>query len=112
MITVTPAEAYKEIVHCIKVGLVALVTGSPGSSKSSLVRQIAKDYKLKLIDFRLSSRMPEDISGYPMRTGDKATFCPFDVFPLETDQIPEGYNGWLLFFDEFTSANKAMQAAA
>jgi hypothetical protein len=112
MLTVSPNQAYKEIVHCIKVGLVPLLTGSPGTSKSAIVHKIAKDFKLKLIDVRLSSRMPEDISGYPMRNGNKATFFPFDIFPTDTDQIPEGYNGWLLFFDELTSATKPMQAAA
>jgi MoxR-like ATPase len=35
-----------------------------------------------------------------------------DTFPLETDPIPDGYNGWLLFFDEINSAPKAIQASA
>ena len=34
-----------------------------------------------------------------------------ETFPLEGDPIPEGYNGWLLFLDEFNSASTAVQAA-
>lgn len=35
-----------------------------------------------------------------------------DTFPLEGDPIPEGYSGWLLFFDEFNSASPAVQSAS
>lgn len=35
-----------------------------------------------------------------------------DTFPLEGDPIPEGYNGWLIFMDEFSSALRGVQAAA
>jgi len=35
-----------------------------------------------------------------------------ETFPIESDAVPSGYNGWLVFLDEFTSAPKAVQAAA
>ena len=35
-----------------------------------------------------------------------------DTFPIEGDAIPEGYSGWLILFDEITSAVPALQAAA
>ena len=35
-----------------------------------------------------------------------------ETFPIEGDEVPEGFNGWLLFLDEFTSAMPAVQAAA
>lgn len=35
-----------------------------------------------------------------------------ETFPLEHDKIPDGYNGWLLFLDEFNSASLAVQSAA
>lgn len=28
-----------------------------------------------------------------------ASFAPFDIFPTNLDEIPKGYNGWLLFFN-------------
>jgi hypothetical protein len=80
--------------------------------KSAIHAKIAKDFNLKLIDVRLSQAMPEDLNGFPMREGNKATFKPFDIFPIEGDEVPEGYDGWLLFLDEITSATKPVQAAA
>ena len=112
MFTITPKQAYDEILACISVGLTPLLTSSPGMGKSSLVRQIAEDHRLKLIDLRLSQCTPEDLQGFPMRQGNKAVFTPFSVFPLEDEEPPEGYDGWMLFLDELTSATKPVQAAA
>jgi hypothetical protein len=47
-----------------------------------------------------------------MRSGNKATFVPFDMFPLAGEPIPDGYDGFLLLLDEITSATKPVQAAA
>lgn len=112
MYSLTPKQARDEIIHCITAGLTPLMLSSPGMGKSALVHQLAADYRLKVLDLRLSQCTPEDLQGYPMRNGDKATFTPFDIFPLESDAVPEGYEGWLLFLDEITSATKPVQAAA
>lgn len=112
MFTVTPKQAYDEALHCMSRGLTPLITSSPGMGKSSIMHQLARDHNLKLIDVRLSQCTPEDLSGFPMRSGNKATFTPFDIFPVEGDEIPAGYEGWLLFLDEMTSATKPVQAAA
>lgn len=42
----------------------------------------------------------------------KAYYAPFNVFPLDTDPLPEGKEGWCLFLDEFSSATKPVIAAA
>lgn len=112
MFTVTPKSAIEEAVACIEAGLVAMFHGSPGVGKSAMAKQIAKMGNLKLVDVRLSTMTPEDLQGYPMRNGNKATFTPFDLFPLEGEPLPEGYDGWLVFFDELTSTGKPTQAAA
>jgi hypothetical protein len=112
MYTISPKQTYAEVLHCIARGLVPMVTSSPGMGKSSIMQKLAKDFNLKLLDLRLSQCTPEDLQGFPMRTGDKATFTPFDIFPLEGEAIPAGYDGWLLFLDEATSATKPVQAAA
>lgn len=98
----------------LPAGLVPFISGSPGIGKSEIVRGIANEFKLKLIDHRLSTSTPEDLSGLPRFTEDgKATFAPFtEMFPTDDMPIPEGYQGWLLFLDEFNSASKAVQAAA
>ena len=42
----------------------------------------------------------------------RSGFMPPEIFPLENDPIPKGYSGWLLFFDEMSSAPISVQAAA
>jgi len=108
----SPKEIYAELEIITQAGLVPMITGSPGTSKSAIVAKFSKDYGLKLIDCRLGTMMPEDLNGLPMREGKKATFAPFDLFPVEGDPLPKGYQGWLIFFDEITSAMKPTQAAA
>lgn len=101
------------VIEDIQAGLVSYLRSSPGIGKSAIVKQIAKEYNLKLIDHRLSTSMPEDMSGLPDMKGEKATFKPFDYLPIEgIDEVPPGYNGWLLFLDEFNSAGKTVMAAA
>jgi len=103
----------------LKADLVCLVTGPPAVGKSSIILQVAKQNNLKVIDVRLAQADPTDMNGIPMRddsTG-KASFMPFDTFPIEGDPLPtkpDGtkYAGWLLFLDELTSAPRSVEAAA
>ena len=110
---VTPKQAMEDSIRCIQAGIVPFLQSSPGIGKSSIAREIASAGKLKLIDLRLSQCAPEDLQGLPMKENGRAKFTPFDTFPLENiDAVPDGYNGWLLFLDEFNSASKGTQAAA
>ena len=110
----TPRQARSHIMDCMYAGVVPFLQSSPGMGKSSIVKSIGKDLRLKVIDHRLSTSAPEDLSGLPRFDEDgKARFAPFaDLFPLEDTPIPAGHDGWLLFLDEFNSASKAVQAAA
>jgi hypothetical protein len=112
MFTISPNQIYDEVVRHAAAGLVPIFKGSPGIGKSAALIQFAKDHNLKMIDVRLSQLAPEDLNGLPMRVGNKAIFAPYDLFPLEGDEIPEGYAGWLVFLDEITSATKPVQAAS
>lgn len=105
-------QAKELIVTYIKAGLVTMLVGSPGCGKSDLVRQIAEEFNLKVIDLRLAQCDPTDLNGFPNVMGDRAGYLPMNTFPLEGDPIPEGYSGWLLFMDEFNSAPSGVQAAA
>lgn len=96
----------------LRAKLVPMVAGSPALGKSAIAKHIAKEYKLKLIDLRLSQCDPTEIMGFPKITGERAGYIPMETFPIEGDPIPEGYNGWLLFLDELNSASNAVQAAA
>lgn len=112
--TIKISQAKDLISKVIKAKLVAMLSGSPGVGKSAIIHEIAREYGLKVIDMRLAQCDPTDILGFPgvdEKTG-KAFYRPMSTFPLETDTIPDGYNGWLLFLDEFRSAPKGVQAAA
>ena len=103
-------QIYKAVIACMNAGVVPYIIGSPGVGKSSVVREIAKKNNLKLIDVRLSLLESCDLNGFPQidKEADVATYVPFDIFPVTTDAIPEGYSGWLLFLDELPSADRAV----
>lgn len=110
----TPRQIRTMTLDCLYAGLVPFIQGSPGVGKSSILRSIGKELNLQLIDHRLSTSAPEDLSGLPrFDENGLARFAPFaDLFPLENTAMPDGKDGWLLFLDEFNSASKAVQAAA
>jgi hypothetical protein len=107
-----------------------MMAGDPGIGKSGITHGIADAHNLCLIDIRLAQCDPTDLNGFPhfykkqievpggFDTVKKATYVPMDIFPLEGDPLPinkktgKPYDGWLLFFDEFNSANLAVQAAS
>jgi len=105
-------QATSMIIKCIKARKVPMLIGSPGCGKSQAVHAIAKQFNLKVIDLRLSQCDPTDLNGFPNIKGTRASYLPMDTFPIEGDEIPEGYSGWLLFLDEFNAASTAVQAAA
>lgn len=100
-IQVNVHKATNEVARAIRKKLVPMLVGSPGEGKSAIGQAIANMYNLKVIDVRLSQADPADLMGYPRiddKTG-KASYAPMDTFPLEGDVIPEGYSGWLVFFN-------------
>lgn len=115
--TLTPRQLAAKLEKSFYAGNVPMVKGSPGIGKSSIFKQVAKKLGLKVLDHRLSTSAPEDLSGLPEFFTDadgnrRARFAPFDIFPIEGQSLPEGFQGWLLFLDEFNSAPKSVQAAA
>lgn len=121
-LTVNCAEAKEMMISCVKAKLTPFITGSPGVGKSSIVAEIAKQFKLKLIDFRLSQADPTDLNGFPYidPVTKVASYTPMDTFPIESTPLPtyvddagntQTYDGWLLFLDEFNSASLAVQKA-
>ncbi len=109
----TPRQTRRSILKTLQAGNVPFVSSSPGMGKSALNKSIAKDENLFLIDHRLSTSAPEDLSGLPrFNPNGTAEFVPFNIFPTEETPLPPGCDGWLLFLDEFNSAHKSVQAAA
>lgn len=115
---ITPRQATEFVSDCVEADVIPFLKGSPGTGKSSIMRGVASKFMLSLIDQRISTSQPEDFSGLPeFRTladgSRRATFAPFDgIFPLEDTPVPEGYDGWMLFMDEFNSGREDVLAAS
>lgn len=113
LFTANLSQTKQIILDSINNHRVPYITSSPGKGKSAIIKEFAKERNLKLIDVRLSTCLPEDLNGLPFKNNkNKAEYLPFDMFPLETDPIPEGYKGWLLFFDELSGAKMDVQIAS
>lgn len=117
--SVSFSQAKNLVTHYVRAGIVAFLRSSPGVGKSSMMREIAKDFNLKFIDLRLSQVDPTDLQGFavPNHASGKVSYMPVDVFPLETDPLPLNeagvpYSGFMLFLDEFNSASLAVQKSA
>ena len=113
----TPRQAKEFAIDCIESGLVPFIQSSPGMGKSAIMRAIARMFNLWLIDHRLSTSAPEDMSGLPEFYDDtlgirRARFVPFEMFPVAGTMLPKGYDGWMLFLDEANSGTKMVQAAS
>ena len=109
---VKASQASTMIAKFLRARLVPMVEGSPGIGKSSIAQQVAKEFNLKLIDIRLAQCDPTDLCGFPRIDGNKAGYVPMDTFPLDGDEIPKGYSGWLILFDEITSAPLSSNSCA
>lgn len=85
-----------------------LVMGAPGIGKSDLVRQIAADRGINLIDLRLSTIDAVDLRGLPAIENGKAVFYPMGELPDEAKHGKEG----ILFLDELPQALMTVQNAS
>lgn len=123
--------------RCILAGLVPNLVGPPGVGKSSIIRKVAEDLNLKVIDYRVTIKDPTDFGGLPNffsmkdKNGDDITRVqhvgntsfplqriddlPYkydeDMNPIMENGVHAQYDGWLLFFDELSSASPMIKAA-
>ena len=81
------------------------IWGPPGVGKSSIVRAVAEQKSLPLIDVRASLLDPTDLRGIPMVVDGRAVWCPPSFLP--TPEQPRG----ILFFDELNAAPPLVQAS-
>jgi hypothetical protein len=82
----------------------AFVWGPPGVGKSSIVRGVAQDAGLPVIDLRASLLDPTDLRGIPSIDKGRAVWCPPAFLP--TPEAPPG----VLFLDEINAAPPLVQA--
>lgn len=92
-IEITP----KQFKQGLKTKRNMLVFGKSGEGKTAIVEEYAAENGLKIIDFDLAGRLPEEVAGIPAVTGDYYTRT-LDV-ELEEFFKCQG-EGYVLFFDE------------
>ena len=102
------------VILAMRAKLVPFLHGSPAIGKSAIVKQIAADHNLELIDIRLSQCDPTDLNGFPSpdKEHGKSTYLPMDMCPLDKDPLPKGKDGWLIFLDELNAADRATTKAS
>lgn len=91
-------ELYKKY---IENNIPLLLMGKSGTGKSEIIKSIAGELGLPIVDLRLSQLPPEDLNGLPAPTDDKKAF---------TYLLPDWYNKYqpdtpfVLFLDEINQA--------
>ena len=101
-----PSQIVETINLCIEANQPVMLHGSPGVGKSAVVRQVAAQRGIDLIDLRLSQLDPVDLRGVPsVDTKKRITSWNTPNF------LPTDGKG-ILFLDEINSAAQATQAAA
>ena len=101
-----PSQITTALSYLIDANQPVMLHGSPGVGKSDVVRQIAKQRGIELIDLRLSQLDPVDLRGVPsVDTKKHITSWNTPSF------LPTDGKG-ILFLDEINSAAQATQAAA
>lgn len=99
-----PSVVKEALKQCIAAGRPPHIWGPPGIGKSEVVRQVADELKLGLIDVRAVLLDPVDLRGLPKINGDgMAHWCPPAFLPREGKGI--------LFLDELNAAPPLVQAA-
>ena len=102
MKTVTPGQLSRILNDmAISGGFPVMIWGAPGIGKSEIVREVARDRKLEVLDMRLNYYEESDLLGIPMRTDEGMKFIKYSSFPSS------GHGLW--FFDELTHARTSIQ---
>ena len=113
MFTVSPKHMQHHLATLFQSGLVPFVRSSPGRGKSAIYKAFAEEFKLVLIDVRLSMYEPTDFSGLPFPIEGRTQYLPTKLFPIQgLDEVPEGMNGFLILLDEFNHAEPEMIRAS
>lgn len=100
-----PSRAAEVIKSMISSRWPVFLWGPPGCGKSSLVRAVAGQLGLPVIDVRASLLDPTDLRGIPMIEDKSAIWCPPSFLPKP------GRRPGILFFDELNAAPPLVQAS-
>ncbi len=100
-----PSRVTEVISELIDTKWPIFVWGAPGIGKSSIIKELADEKGLGLIDIRASLLDPTDLRGIPTIEDGRALWCPPEFLP--SDENSKG----ILFFDELNAAPTLVQAS-
>ena len=100
-----PSRVTEILSHLLETRWPVFLWGPPGSGKSSVVRQIAEQKSVDLIDIRASLLDPTDLRGIPAVEKGRAVWAPPSFLPHDKD------SSGVLFFDELNAAPPLVQAS-
>lgn len=83
-----------------------MLWGAPGVGKSTMIRNLAKEFGVGFIDVRLAQREPVDVRGLPVPTDHGVEWQVSAEWPRD----PESRG--IILFDELTAADRSLQVAA
>jgi len=100
------SQLTQSLTHLLQQKLSVFIWGAPGIGKSSIVKAIAKEQNIQIIDLRLALMDPTDLKGIPFfdKEQHSALWAPPSFLPKDGKGI--------LFLDELNSAPPSVQASA
>lgn len=98
----------EQFVHPVLRRRATMLWGTRGVGKSSIVRQVAHEAGVDLIDLRLTTIEPVDLRGAIYADDERAQTVWFPPEFLPTDPTSSG----ILFLDELTAADQRLQVSA
>jgi len=100
-----PSRVEHVVSHLLHTRWPAFIWGPPGVGKSSIVRKVAEDHNMVLLDIRASLLDPTDLRGIPTVDDGLAKWCPPSFLPSDSD------SSGIIFFDELNAAPPLVQAS-
>ena len=103
-----PSQIAATLPKLLKTGRTPFIWGDPGIGKSDIVRAVAGQMGIDLIDIRLSLYDPTDLRGFPVVRGTGKNEVMHFVSPAIMPRSGKG----ILLLDEMPAAPPAVQAVA
>jgi AAA domain (dynein-related subfamily) len=109
---ITNAQGYHDALQaigiCVSARIPVLLWGNPGEGKTSMIESATR-YGWHVETVIISQSEPSDLAGLPIvETGDQVTFAP----PIWAKRLAGQSGPSICFFDEFSTAQPSLQAAA